>query len=108
MGPGLRRDGDLNRLQRRQQVREAETEFVDSYVVEVEIRGRRVERGQCPVAEQLFEARSLEDAVGAAEGQRAARDAAHRFAADILRPIQLPSAFPPPAFPIPEPRPPIR
>src|SRR6266566_6752953 len=75
-------------LHRREQFGRVEAEFVDSHVEQAEIRRRRLERRQRPVAEQLFEARSLEDPVGAAEGQRAARDAADRFADDIFRAIE--------------------
>ena len=76
------------RLERREHLVGVEAELVEAHVVEAEIGGRRVQRRQRPVAEQLFEARALEDAVRAAEGQRGAGDAARRFADDVFGAVE--------------------
>ena len=56
--------------------------------MEAEIGGRRMQRAERAIAEQLLEARALENAVRAAEGQRGPGDPADRLADPIFRTIE--------------------
>src|SRR6476620_4572269 len=79
---------ELLRLHRRQYLGGVEAKLVEGYVVQAEIGGRRLQRGDGAVPEQLFEARALKDAVCAAEGQRRAGDVRRSLADHVFRAVQ--------------------
>src|SRR5207248_8155670 len=84
-----RRRGDrrLIRFYRREDVGGIEPELVKPHSMEAEIGGRRVQRAERAVAEQLLEARALENAVRAAEGQRGPGGPADRPTDPVFRTI---------------------
>src|SRR5271166_3760103 len=78
----------LDRFGGRQCMRRIETQLEEAHIVETIIRRRRMERSKGAVAEQLFQAGALKDAVRAAERQRRAGDPGDRFADHVFCPVE--------------------